>query len=242
MKLVLTGFDPFGPHERNPSGETVAALAEEAARRAWRIVDTLLLSTCFEAGAAPVLDRLSRNADADCYVMLGLGGRSHPMRLERFALNVMDSALPDNAAVLRNGERIREDGPTARETALDLAPLRDRLRTRGFECVISNHAGTYVCNDLYYRVLDHIARESLTAQALFVHIPESYDPAETGDGARPATTRDHVDRLTTVLDGLAERFALTGGTPVDPAAGRIVPSPSRGPAETQQETSERGWS
>lgn len=241
MKLVLTGFDPFGPHERNPSGETVATLAAEAAARPWRIVDTLLLSTCYEAGATPVLERLSRTADADCYVMLGLGGRSHPVRLERFALNVMDSALPDNAAVTRNGERIRTDGPTARETALDLVPLRNHVRTRGFECVISNHAGTYVCNDLYYRVLDHIARERLQAQALFVHIPEAYDPTENGESMRPATTHDHVNRLLTLLDGLAEGLGF-GNAPADQAAGRIVSSPSPGPAETQHEASERGSS
>jgi pyroglutamyl-peptidase len=172
MTILITGFDAFGDHASNPAEHIVRRLAGEE--------PTLLLPTRYDRAAALALDAIER-LRPETVVMFGLAAKRQTMELERFALNIIESPVPDNDGVVGAGLPVVADGPAAYRTSVDLVAVRGRMAVAGHAVGISNHAGSYVCNHLYYSVLHALAERGQGPRAVFVHVPWSYEPCAAGE-------------------------------------------------------------
>jgi pyroglutamyl-peptidase len=116
-----------------------------------------------------------RRCDADLVIMLGESGGRYRINPERIAINVDDFRIPDNAGNKPVDEPIVEGGPPAYFSTLPIRAIRDRLVEAKIPAAISNSAGTYMCNRLFYSVMHLIATEDLKARAGFIHLPYLHD-------------------------------------------------------------------
>jgi pyroglutamyl-peptidase len=167
-KLLLTAFEPFDGETRNPSLEVVRALD----RSRWAGVDIDVLELPVERFHAIdlALHHLHRTVP-DVVVMLGEAGRRLRITPERVAINVDDFAIPDNAGQQPQGEPIMADGPVGYFATLPIYQIVKRLLQANIPAAISNSAGTYLCNRLFYSVMHCLAVEQWPSTAGFIHLP-----------------------------------------------------------------------
>ena len=170
MKILLTGFEPFGPVRVNPSEQIVRRIAAQARSRRDDGLVAEVLPTEF-AAAERRLRRLIRQFRPDAVLCLGVAPQRDKISLERVALNLDDDSLPDNAGRRRAGRRILADGPAAYWSTLPLERFRKQLERRHIPVSYSNHAGTYLCNHVFYVACHEIERLGNGAPCGFVHVP-----------------------------------------------------------------------
>jgi pyroglutamyl-peptidase len=174
MKALVTGFDAFAGLPFNPSEEVLKGLKRYPPNESFDSIEFSILPTSY-AGVDDWLERyLDCIPDLDLILMLGLSLSTDTLKLERFALNVIDCAVPDNLGETRMGRAIAEDGPRAYRTSVDVERIGERLTLAGIPYCVSNNAGEYVCNYIYYRVLRRLEERGSPARALFVHMPWAY--------------------------------------------------------------------
>ena len=104
-------------------------------------------------------------------VMPGLAASRDRLSLERFALNVRDYGMPDNEGELAVDTFVDPEQPDLLRTMLPLPPIVRAVEQAGYPCQVSNHAGTYICNELYFKALSYCRRNSRVKAVVFVHIP-----------------------------------------------------------------------
>ena len=120
-------------------------------------------------------------------VCFGLARGRDAVNLERFAVNVDDSATADNAGAHRRGIPIVVDGPAAYATTLPLAAIGKALADGGLPVRFSNHAGAFLCNHAFYTARHRLALAGSDVPAGFVHLPPL--PPEAGALAAEAQCR-----------------------------------------------------
>ena len=172
MRVVLTGFEPFGGSDVNSSWET-AARVEQLAPIGVELEVVQLPVSFKRAGEA--IREILQTKRPDVLVMLGQRGKGQSVDIERIAVNLMDSANPDNDGFCPQEQRIADDGASAYFSNIPVKTLRDALVSRGIPAKVSNSAGLYVCNSTYYNALDEIFKYSLQVKAVFVHLPKLDD-------------------------------------------------------------------
>jgi pyroglutamyl-peptidase len=151
VNILLTGFAPWGSHRVNPSGEVARALGGH------------VLPVDFE-GAARELRRLITRERPQAILMLGLAPGRKRISLEAVALNVDHHV--DGGKQRRWRRPIRRRGPLALDARLPLDRIFERLRETRVPAAISHHAGTFVCNHIFYEGLAATDRP-----CGFVHVP-----------------------------------------------------------------------
>lgn len=173
MKLIVTGFDPFGGERRNPS-QSIVELLPRHMTMAGRSIEIVakVLPTCGAQAWRQFVRVLKRADENDVVVHLGLAEARTKVNLERFALNIRDYRIKDNRGQQIEGQAISSTSPVALKTGVDLRALSRRLNKKRFPCEISNHAGTFICNELYFRTLDFQRKNGLPGTVLFVHLPK----------------------------------------------------------------------
>ena len=174
IRCLISSFDRFGQLEANITEPVVDALPEiicsNSAGLEIQVQKLTLRSCCFESWSQLV--RVLRSKPApELVVLTGLAEKRDEICLERFALNIRDYRIADNSGHRWEGEPIEPGGPEAVRTKIPLALIRDRLTTCGIACAISNFAGSFVCNEAYYRTLRHLDGSATKNAALFVHLP-----------------------------------------------------------------------
>lgn len=166
--ILVTGFTPFATHGSNPSAMVVERLAAEGIPGVAvepRLIDVLWASAGDRViGAYETL----RPAAVICF---GLAGERDRITIERFAVNVDDTATADNAGEKRAGTPIRADGPAAYESTLPIAAMARAVEMEGVPIGFSNHAGAFLCNHVFYAIRHRIARAGERVPAGFVHLP-----------------------------------------------------------------------
>ena len=162
-KILLTGFEAFAKVDINPSQKIVEALAQRG--DPW--LHTAVLPVRYDDAARHLL-KLMQAHQPDAVLMLGVAQKRSKFSLERIALNLDDASIPDNAGVLREGLPIDADGPLALETRLPLDRLYASLQAADIPVGYSNHAGTYLCNHIFYAALRAIPASIACG---FVHLP-----------------------------------------------------------------------
>lgn len=168
MKVLLTGFEPFGGSEVNSSWETAVRVGQLAPKGV--CMETLLLPVSFVKAGEMIREAL-REKRPDVLVMLGQRGKGESIDIERIAINMMDASNPDNDGYQPQEQTIVDEGEAAYFSNLPVKTLRDDLQHRGIPARVSNSAGLYVCNSTYYNALNEIYEQGLSTKALFIHLP-----------------------------------------------------------------------
>ena len=156
MRVLLTGFEPFGTHQVNPS--------QLVAERLGGVVLPV------SAGRAPAaLEAAIDRHRPEVYVGLGLAGLRTQVAIERVAINVLDFTVPDNDGVLVEGEPIDPAGPPAWFSTLPIKAVAAAWLVDEIPSYLSNSAGTYLCNAVLYRACAMGAERGFRAG--FIHLP-----------------------------------------------------------------------
>jgi pyroglutamyl-peptidase len=167
MKILITGFQPFGGEKVNPSYEAVKLLPDSIAGAEVIKAD---LSVVFGL-AIEELDALIARHDPDVVLCTGqAGGRTH-MSVERIAINCDDGRIPDNAGYQPKGVPTVEGGPAAYFATVPIKAMVAAMKTAGVPAEVSNTAGTYVCNHIMYGCLHLLATKYSQKRGGFIHVP-----------------------------------------------------------------------
>ena len=167
--ILVTGFEPFQGEALNPSWEVARTLAGETVGVHYRVIARRLPTVYGRAGEELV--SAIREVKPRAVVCLGeAGGRTH-VTPERIAINIMDARIPDNAGQKPIDETIAPDGPAAYFSTLPIRAMVEAMCGAGIPAHISNTAGTFVCNDTFYRLMHFIAEESPGIIGGFIHVP-----------------------------------------------------------------------
>jgi pyroglutamyl-peptidase len=167
MTILVTGFEPFGGEAINPSWEAVRRLNGDTGDVR---VERLLVPTTYADSIGTVTEVIDRLRPSTVLMVGQAGGRAE-LSIERVAVNCDDAQAPDNAGVLHEDAPIVSQGPTAYLATLPVKQIVAGLRSAGLPASVSNTAGLFVCNHLFYGVLHHIVTRKLDTQAGFVHVP-----------------------------------------------------------------------
>jgi pyroglutamyl-peptidase len=192
MRVLVTGFAPFGGHAENPSTAVARAL-DGVEVEGIRFVALAPLPVRYAEAAALALTT-AHALGADAIVALGLAAATTHVRVERRAHNRATAPEPDAAGRVCASEDAEPGGAASLATALDTDAIVCRLGAAGLACAPSDDAGGYVCNDLYYRLLTASARGDGPAHVLFVHVPSDADQLAALPGALAAAVAAALPR------------------------------------------------
>lgn len=188
-KLLVTAFEPFDGELINPSLETINFLAEM--KFAGAEIKTLELPVDRHRAISMAIN-LIREHQPDIVIMLGEAHDRFRINPERVAINVDDFRIADNAGNQPIDEPIIAGGPAAYFSTLPIRAITDRLIEARIPAIISNSAGTYLCNRIFYSVMHMIATERLKVQAGFIHMPRMHEQIINKRGNLPSLSRETI--------------------------------------------------
>jgi pyroglutamyl-peptidase len=209
MRILLTGFEPFDGHTINVSWEVARTL--NGRRIAGATADHIaqIVSACVPCRFGACIDELERllsQHQPQIALCLGQAEGRADITVERVALNVRDARIPDNGGNAPVDEPVSAEGPFAYPSRLPVRELVTQLRRAGHPVSISNSAGTFVCNDLFYGLM-HLTQHSALA-AGFIHLPIL--PEQRRQSAARSADRDdapHMFNSTTPAIALTDQLA-----------------------------------
>jgi pyroglutamyl-peptidase len=164
MKILVTAFEPFNKEKVNSSEEVLKQVKEN--ENITKMVLPVVFGKCF----SKVYEKMDKDR-FDYIIMLGESGGRTSISIERIAVNLQDARIPDNTGNKPHEEKIFPDGATAYFTNVNIKAAEKELNKAEIPVQISNSAGLYVCNNLFYGVMYRINKENLKTKAAFVHTP-----------------------------------------------------------------------
>ena len=188
-KLLLTAFEPFAGELLNSSLE--AARQMEKVDFPDTVVQLAELPVDRYRAVALALE-LMRSSKPDIVIMLGEAGGRYRVNPERVAINVDDFRIADNAGNQPKDEPIVEGGPVGYFSTLPIRAITDRIIKARIPAAISNSAGSYLCNRLFFSVMHAITGEGLGAKAGFIHLPYLHDQAMSKYPDVPSLSRESI--------------------------------------------------
>ncbi len=197
MNILLTGFEPFGGEIINPAWEVARALDGEMLGQA-RIVARQL--PCVFGQSLRVLDEALAELRPGLVLALGQAGGRSDLSLERVAINVDDARIADNAGVQPIDEPVLHSGPAAYFSTLPIKAIVHGLRAAGLPASVSQSAGTFVCNHLFYGLQHRLAGSGVRSG--FLHIPYLPEQAARSTG-QPSMA------LVSMIEGVRQTLVLT---------------------------------
>ena len=172
IDVVLTGFEPFGGDETNPSWEAVRRAAPALRDRGARVVESELPVEFSRAG--DLLEQLVREHRPRMVIATGLAAGRTAVTPERVAINVRDGRIADNAGFRPVDEPVVAGGPVGYFTSLPIKAMVSALHEQlELPASVSQTAGTFVCNDVFYRLLHLLSTDPGMpgVRGGFVHVP-----------------------------------------------------------------------
>ncbi|WBY03962.1 pyroglutamyl-peptidase I [Ramlibacter tataouinensis] len=169
-RVLVTGFDPFGGQAVNPSWAAVQAL--DGLQLDGHRVVAAQLPTRFDR-CLHELDELITAHQPALVLCTGQAGGRSAISLERVAINVVDARIPDNAGAQPIDTPVQPDGPAAYFSTLPIKAMLDALLAGGIRAEVSQTAGTFVCNHVFYGLMHRLASDPACAgvRGGFVHLP-----------------------------------------------------------------------
>lgn len=182
MKIIVTGFAPFGGERINPSYEAVKLLPDEL--DGCQLIK-LELPVSYDA-CLSILDWMMTLHHPDGVICLGQAKGRTAITPEMVAINLKHSMSPDNIGVTYHDTPVMSDGPAAYFTTLPVRDMVNHLQEAGIPGFVSYSAGTYVCNCLMYQLLHLIKAEYPQTIGGFIHVP--YAQEQVVEGTLPLYT------------------------------------------------------
>ncbi|WP_127024314.1 pyroglutamyl-peptidase I [Rheinheimera mangrovi] len=166
--ILLTGFEPFGGEQSNPSWLAVQQLDCYQLDDEVQIVSRQL-SCVFEKSQQELKTAIEELKPVLVLALGQAGGRTE-LCFEKVAINFIDARIADNAGQQPVGAAVVNDGPTAYFTTLPIKAMVNSLKQQGIPAAVSYTAGTYVCNTVFYALM-HQLKDKPKVRAGFLHIP-----------------------------------------------------------------------
>ena len=215
-KILVTGFDPFGGDPINPSSMVAARL--HGRQIAGHRVVAAQLPTVFAASARR-LHELLRVHRPVLVVCLGLAGGRTGISLERVAINVNDARIADNSGAQPVDTPVAARGPAAYFSTLPIKTMLQAMRDAGLPAEVSNSAGTFVCNHVFYALMHHLAttRAPGAARGGFIHLPWLPGPARSRSAKSAVMELDAM--VEAIVVGLRAAIRTAPGSDIALAAG-----------------------
>jgi pyroglutamyl-peptidase len=197
-RLLLTGFEPFGGESVNPSWEIARALD------GWRCEGSVVVAvrlSCAFGQALRELDAALQAHAPELVVCLGQAGGRPEISIERVALNVDDARIPDNRGRQPIDDAIVAGGPAAYFSTLPIKAIAHDLRAAGVAASVSNTAGTFVCNHVFYALMHRLATVPALARTRggFVHVPYTPDQVAGRPGVPAMALQTQIDGIRAAL-------------------------------------------
>ncbi len=167
-KVIITGFEPFGGETITPALEVMKILSEEGISNINLI--PVQLPVVFRK-AFKVLNETIEKEKPDLVLSIGQAGGRTSISLERLGINLEDARIADNEGNSPKDEKIELNGPAAYFTTIDIRKTEQAIKEAGIPVIVSNSAGTYVCNDIIYGVLHYLIVTNSSTKYGFIHVP-----------------------------------------------------------------------
>lgn len=200
-RVLLTGFEPFGGSHVNPSNEACRRLEGETFNGYRVAVETIPLR--YDEVKPRLLEAIEKH-DPSAIICTGQSGAA-TINLERVAINVADAKIPYNCGAQPTDKPIVDDGPVAYLTKLPLRRLLEVLKAAGIPATISNSAGTFGCNHVFYELMRYLDEAGRDIPAGFIHVPPM--PEQVVDkGAASMSVETTAQALRVVVDELTKEL------------------------------------
>lgn len=175
MNILLTGFEPFGGEAVNAAWAAVRPLDGTTIGTAQ--VHALEIPTVRFKSLDAVTKGIQR-FDPEIIICVGQAGGRSDITLERVAINCDDYLSPDNGGNTPIDEPVIAGGPAAYFSTLPIRHIVEALKAQKIPAAISNTAGTFVCNHVFYGLMDWLARDQKKRLGGFIHVPYLPEQAE----------------------------------------------------------------
>ena len=192
MKVLVTGFDPFGGEPINPAPEAVKAMKDTIAGAE---IVKMQIPTVVGKSIEKIHQKM-KELQPDLVISVGQAGGRFGVTPERVAINVTDARIPDNEGNQPIDEPIFPDGPAAYFSNLPVKAMVQAIKDAGYPSVLSNSAGTYICNHVMYGILYYIEKEFPNVRGGFIHVP--YAPSQVVN--KPSTPSMALADITASLE------------------------------------------
>lgn len=201
MKILVTGFDPFGGEKINPSSVVLRYLPDSIEKA--QIIKQQL-PTVFKKSIQQMIDYIDE-FKPDVVLAIGQAAGRDALTMERIAINIDDARIPDNEGNQPIDEAIYPEGAAAYFTTLPIKKMVEAIKTAGIPGAVSNSAGTFVCNHVMYGALHYANQETAPSfRAGFMHIPIIDEQAEGSSEIYHMKLKDLVTGIIAALKSLAE--------------------------------------
>ncbi|MFK0008826.1 pyroglutamyl-peptidase I [Paenarthrobacter sp. NPDC090520] len=211
--ILLTGFEPFGGDATNPSW-TAVLQAARILRAEGLTVETVELPCVFGESVDVLLQAIEAH-QPELVLSVGLAGGRSRISLERVAINCDDARIPDNKGNRPIDQEVVPRGPAAYFTTLPIKAALRSLQIEGIKGEVSQSAGTYVCNHVFYALM-HALNDRTGARGGFVHVPYATEDLVQGSTAPSMPLESMARGIAVVI-----RTAAQTGTDAKLSAGAI---------------------
>lgn len=167
MKVLITGFDPFGGEKINPALQAVQSLPKNINGHQ---IDTLEIPTVFHK-SIEVVEAQLENETYDIVIAIGQAGGRAQVTPERVAINIDDARIKDNEGQQPIDIEIHKDGEPAYFSKLPVKRMVEYMREAGIPSSLSNSAGTFVCNHIMYQLAYVADKKYPNMKTGFIHVP-----------------------------------------------------------------------
>lgn len=167
MKILVTGFDPFGGEKINPAIESVKRLPD-------KILDAEIIKLEIPTVIGKSVDKIRekiKEAEPDVVLSIGQAGGRPDITVERVGINCDDCRIKDNEGNQPIDEKVVEDGPAAYFATIPIKAMVEHIKEGKIPASVSNTAGTFICNHVLYGVCHIKATEYPNMRTGFIHIP-----------------------------------------------------------------------
>ncbi len=191
-KLLISGFEPFGGEEINPSWEAVSRLPDEIGEYS---LTKICIPVVFEMAAMQII-KIADEILPDAIICVGQAGGRGAITPELVGINLRYARIPDNNGNQPKDEPIIEGGENAYFSTLPVRKMAEAISDSGVTAQVSYSAGAYVCNDVLYTLLHHF--DGTKTRACFIHVPYCKEQGKE----LSMTMEDIVKGLTAAIENI----------------------------------------
>lgn len=205
IKILLTAFEPFGKDVENASAIVCQQIPSQGAEYH---IEKRILPTEFIAGAQALMEAMDETMP-EIVICLGQAGGRKYVTPERVAINLKDASIPDNAGDQPDEVEIIPGGPTAYLTNMPIKAVVQQASEAGYPAQVSNSAGLYVCNDIFYTLMNRIAYTPANEMTPaiwgdFIHIPYLAEQQGIPEGMPTMITEQVVETVVYLIQKFVE--------------------------------------